>query len=89
MLGTLSRASDTAVAILYSLKLWPGLTRYIEDGRIEIDNYPAERTLRGEALGRRNFLFVGADSGGERAAAMYGLIGTAKLNGVYPGHERP
>jgi transposase len=83
-LGTLSRKSDTAAAILYSLKLWPALTGYIDDGRIEIDNSAAERSLRGIALGRRNFLFAGADSGGERAAAMYGLIGTAKLNGVDP-----
>ncbi|MBV8634165.1 MAG: IS66 family transposase [Burkholderiaceae bacterium] len=83
-LSTLSRKSDTAAAILYSLKLWPALTRYIDDGRIEIDNSAAERALRGVALGRRNFLFAGADSGGERAAAMYGLIGTARLNGVDP-----
>jgi hypothetical protein len=83
-LATLSRKSDTAAAILYSLKLWPALTRYADDGRFEIDNSAAERALRGVALGRRNFLFAGADSGGERAAAMYGLIGTAKLNGVDP-----
>jgi transposase len=83
-LATLSRKSDTAAAILYALKLWPALTRYADDGRIEIDNSAAERALRGVALGRRNFLFAGANSGGERAAAMYGLIGTAKLNGVDP-----
>jgi hypothetical protein len=83
-LATLSRKSDMAAAILYALKLWPALTRYADDGRIEIDNSAAERALRGVALGRRNFLFAGADSGGGRAAAMYGLIGTAKLNGVDP-----
>jgi transposase len=83
-LGTLSRKSDTAAAILYSLKLWPALTRYVDDGCIEIDNSAAERSLRGIALGRRNFLFAGADSGGERAAAIYGLIGTARLNGIDP-----
>ncbi|MGO4382540.1 IS66 family transposase [Pseudoduganella sp. RAF53_2] len=83
-LETLSRKSDTAAAILYALKLWPALTRYVSDGRIEIDNSAAERALRGVALGRRNFLFAGADSGGERAAAMYGLIGTARLNGIDP-----
>lgn len=83
-LATLSRKSDTAAAILYALKLWPALTRYADDGRIEIDNSAAERALRGVALGRRNFLFAGADSGGERAAAMYGLIGTARLNGIDP-----
>jgi hypothetical protein len=53
------------------------LTRYCDDGGIEIDNSAAERALRGVALGRKNFLFAGADSGGERAAAMYSLIGTA------------
>lgn len=80
-LATLSRKPDTA-AILYALKLWPALTRYADDGRIEIDNSAAERTLRGVALGRRNYLFAGADSDGERAAAMYGLIGTDRLNGI-------
>ena len=59
---------------------FPGATRR----RIEIDNLAAERALRGVALGRRNFLFAGADSGGERAAAMYGLIGTARLNDIDP-----
>jgi transposase len=73
-----------ALAILYSLNLWPALTRYCDDGRIEIDNSAAERALRGVAIGRRNYLFAGADSGGERAAAIYSLIGTAKLNGVDP-----
>jgi transposase len=83
-LATLSRKSDTAAAILYALKPWSALTRYADDGRIEIDNSAAGRALRGVALGRRNFLFAGADSGGERAAAMYGRIGTARLNGIAP-----
>lgn len=83
-LETLSRKSDTAAAILYALNLWPALSRYCDDGRIEIDNMAAERALRGVAIGRRNYMFFGADSGGERAAAMYSLIGTAKLNGVDP-----
>ncbi|HYD78937.1 MAG TPA: IS66 family transposase [Paucimonas sp.] len=81
---TLSRKSDTTAAILYALNRWEAFTRYADDGRIEIDNSAAERALRGVALGRRNFLFAGADSGGERAAAMYSLIGTAKLNGIDP-----
>jgi len=81
---TLSRKSDTTAAILYSLNRWPALARYCDDGRIEIDNSAAERALRGVALGRRNFLFAGADSGGERAAAMYSLVETAKLNGLDP-----
>ncbi|MGF6244229.1 hypothetical protein P3T42_005994 [Paraburkholderia sp. GAS38] len=84
MLTTLSRKSDTSKAILYALNRWEALTRYCDDGRIEIDNLPVERALRGVAIGRRNYLFAGADSGGERAAAIYSLIGTAKLNGVDP-----
>lgn len=83
-LEKLSHKSDTAAAIQYSLNLWPALTRYCEDGRVEIDNSAAERALRGVAIGRRNYLFAGADSGGERAAAIYSLIGTARLNGVDP-----
>ncbi len=60
------------------------MLRYSENGVIEIDNSAAERALRGVAIGRRNYLFAGADSGSERAAAIYSLIGTAKLNGVDP-----
>jgi transposase len=81
---TLSRKSDTTAAISYALNRWQALTRYCDDGAIEIDNSAAECALRGVALGRKNFLFAGADSGGERAAAMYSLIGTAKLNGMDP-----
>ena len=58
--------------------------RYADDGRIEIDNNAAERALRGVALGRKNYLFLGSDAGGERAAAIYSLIGTARLNGHNP-----
>jgi transposase len=60
---------------------WTALTRFCDDGRIEIDNNAAERALRCVALGRKNFLFSGSDAGGERAAAIYSLLGTAKLNG--------
>ena len=60
------------------------MTRYIDDGVIEIDNNAAERALRCVALGRKNFLFAGSDSGGERAASVYGLIGSAKLNALDP-----
>jgi hypothetical protein len=60
------------------------LTRYTDDGRLEIDNNAAERALRAVALGRKKYLFVGPDCGGERAAAMYSLIGSAKLNGIDP-----
>ena len=83
-LPKLSRKSDTTAAIMYSLNLWPALKLYCSDGNIEIDNSAAERALRGIAIGRRNYLFAGSDKGGERAAAMYSLIGTAKLNGVDP-----
>ena len=76
----LSRKSDTTAAIRYALGLWEALTRYCDDGRLEIDNNAAERALRAVALGRKNYLFAGSDTGGERAAAIYSLIGTAKLN---------
>ncbi|ARF89617.1 IS66 family transposase [Burkholderia cenocepacia] len=81
---TLSGKSDTSKAIQYALNRWPALVYYCSDGRVEIDNLPAERALRGVAIGRRNYLFAGADSGGERAAAMYSLIGSARLNGIDP-----
>jgi transposase len=83
-LAKLSRKSDVALAIGYALGRWPALLRYVDDGRVEIDNNAAERALRAVALGRKNFLFAGSDSGGERAAAMYTLIGSAKLNGMDP-----
>jgi transposase len=80
----LSKKSDLAGAIHYALARWKALTRYRDDGRIEIDNNAAERALRAVALGRKNYLFAGADCGGERAAAIYSLIGTAKLNDIDP-----
>ena len=83
-LSKLSRKSDTTAAIRYALSRWDALTRYIEDGHIEIDNNAAERSLRGVALGRKNYLFAGSDAGGERAAALYSLIGSAKLNDLDP-----
>ena len=60
------------------------MVRYVDDGRIEIDNSAAERALRGIAVGRRNYLFAGSDRGGERAAVFYTLIESAKLNGLDP-----
>ncbi len=83
-LSTLSRKSNTADAITYAMNQWQALTRYLDDGRIEIDNNTAERALRGVALGRKNYLFLGSDKGGERAATMYSLLGTAKLNDINP-----
>jgi transposase len=83
-LTRLSRKSETAVAINYALGRWPALVRYCDNGLLEIDNNAAERALRAVALGRKNYLFAGSDSGGERAAAIYSLIGSAKLNGQDP-----
>jgi transposase len=83
-LAAVSRKSEIAAAIRYARSRWRALVRYCEDGRIEIDNNAAERALRAVALGRKNYLFAGSDAGGERAAAIYSLIGTAKLNGLDP-----
>jgi len=83
-LRSLSTKSETAGAIRYALSHWRALTRYVDDGLLEIDNNAAERALRAVAIGRKNYLFMGADSGGQRAASLYSLIGTAKLNGLDP-----
>ena len=83
-LTKISQKSALAEAIRYALTRWTALTRYVSDGRVEIDNNAAERALRTVALGRKNYLFAGSDSGGERAAAIYSLIGSAKLNGIDP-----
>jgi transposase len=80
----LSRHADNAKAMDYMLKRWPTFTRFLDDGRICLTNNAAERALRGIALGRKAWLFAGSDRGGERAAAIYTLIGTAKLNDVDP-----
>ena len=80
----LSRHAETAKAIDYVLTRWPTFTRFLDDGRICLSNNAAERALRGVALGRRAWLFAGSDRGGERAAAMYTLIATAKLNDINP-----
>jgi transposase len=83
-LGKLSKKSDTTRAIRYALDRWDAVTLYCDDGHLEIDNNAAERSLRAVVLGRKNYLFAGSDRGGESAAAMYSLIGTAKLNGIDP-----
>jgi hypothetical protein len=83
-LATVSKKSITATAIGYALNQWHALTLFLTDGQIEIDNNAAERSLRSVAIGRRNFLFFGSDNGGERAATLYSLLGTAKLNGINP-----
>ena len=80
----LSRHSPVAKAMDYMLRRWDLFARFPDDGRICLTNNAAERALRGIALGRKSWLFAGSDRGGVRAAAMYTLIGTAKLNNVDP-----
>lgn len=80
----LSRHADVAKAMDYMLKRWAAFTRFVADGRICLTNNAAERALRAIALGRKSWLFAGSDRGGERAAAMYSLIATAKLNDADP-----
>jgi transposase len=83
-LRTVSAKSELAAAIHYALVRWAALTRYRDDGRIEIDNNTAERSIRPIVLGRRNYLFAGSDAGGERAANIYSLINSAMLNALDP-----
>jgi hypothetical protein len=80
----LSRGSDLAKAMDYMLKRWAAFTRFLDDGRVCLSNNAAERGLRGIALGRKSWLFAGSDRGGQRAAAMYSLIVTAKMNDIDP-----
>src|ERR1700742_1842828 len=80
----LSRRNDVAKAMDYMLKRWSAFTRFLDDGRICLSNNAAERALRGIALGRKSWLFCGSDRGGDRAALMYSLIVTAKMNEVDP-----
>lgn len=82
--GRVSKNSETGKAIDYSLKRWAALTRFLDDGRLCMSNNAAERELRAVAVGRRNWTFAGSDEGGRRAAAIYTLIATAKLNDVDP-----
>ncbi len=79
-----SKNSETGKAIDYSLKRWSEFTRFLEDGRLCMSNNAAERELRAVAVGRRNWTFAGSDEGGRRAAALYTLIATAKLNNIDP-----
>ncbi len=83
-LPRLSARSKLAKAIRYALTRWTGLTRFLEDGRIELDTNPVERAIRPIALGRKNHLFAGSDGGGKRWAIMASFIETCKLNGVEP-----
>lgn len=83
-LPRLSRKSELAKAFHYMRSRWKGLLRCFDDGRLALDNNPAERALRCVAIGRKNYLFAGSDAGGRRAAALYSLIETAKLNAINP-----
>src|SRR5436305_7663759 len=82
----LSRKSELAAAFRYMRARWTALMRCFDDGRLALDNNPAERALRCIAIGRKNYLFAGSDAGGRRAAAMYSLIESAKLSGINPQH---
>jgi hypothetical protein len=83
-LGQLSAKSPMALAIGYCLSNWRALNRFVDDGRIEADNNIAERALRTVAIGRKNYLHFGSDGGGDSAAVIYTLLGTARLNGINP-----
>jgi transposase len=76
--------SALAKALNYALNRWEALLRYTEDGRLEIDNNIAERSVRGSCVGKKNYLFFGSDSGGARAAIAYSLIETCRLNHIDP-----
>ena len=80
----LSSDSTLARACRYPLNRWAAMLRYCDDGRLEISNNLVENALRGVALGRRNWMFVGSMKGGEAAALFYALAGTCRLNGVEP-----
>jgi hypothetical protein len=80
----LSRRSDLAVGIRYTLARWPAFVRYIDDSRLKLDNNAANRSLRGANVGRKNWLLASSDQGGYRAATIRSLVETAKLNGVDP-----
>ena len=82
--GKLSAKSSLAGAFSYAINRREALSRFITDGRLEVDNNIAENAMRVIALGRKNYLFAGSDTGGERAAAIYTIIQTAKLNGLNP-----
>ena len=85
-LAQVSAKSPMALAIGYAVSNWSALVRFVGDGRIEAENNAAERALRAVAIGRKNFLHLGSDAGGDSAAVIYTLIGTAKLNGLNPQH---
>ena len=83
-LALISQKTKLAEAIRYALSRWDGLTRFVDDGRIEIDSNVVERAIRPIALNRKNALFAGSDGGGENWAIVASLVETCKLNGVDP-----
>lgn len=83
-LRQISGKSSLAQAIRYALSRWTALTRYVADGRLEMSNNAAERAMRPPVLGRKNYLFCGSDAGGQRAACLYTIIESAKMNGLNP-----
>jgi transposase len=83
-LTKISGKSELAKAIRYALSRWKALVRYLGDGRLEMSNNAAERAMRIPVLGRKNYLFCGSDAGGQRAACLYTITATAKLNGLNP-----
>jgi hypothetical protein len=83
-IGRVPGRSETAKAIRYALSRWDALTRFLHDGRIELDTNAVERAIRPVALGRKNHLFAGSDGGGARWATVCSLVETCKLNGVEP-----
>ena len=83
-LARISGKGSLARAIRYALTRWEALTRFTTDGRLEMSNNAAERAIRPLALGRKNYLFAGSDAGGRRAAAVYTIVETAKMNGLDP-----
>ena len=80
----LSGKATLSKALQYALNRWDALVRHLEDGRLSIDNNLSERLLRGIAVTRKNYLFVGSDAGGQRAAIIYTIAQTAMLNGLDP-----
>ncbi len=83
-LRRLAPKSDLAIAMRYVTKRWKAFTRYLDDGLLEADNGAAERAVKGPVLGRKNYLFAGSDAGGQRAAVIYSLVETCKLNAIDP-----
>jgi len=81
---TVAHGGGTAKALDYSLKRWPALVRYATDGGLPIDNNPVENAIRPVCVGKKNWLFVGSERAGKRAAAIQGLLATAALNGLDP-----